>query len=233
MNVIWDLNNNFWDVNPLFELHFRDTKEEDLSKNKRWSSYRMWCLALRSAPDSPIAQKLLEEQLIFIYDNYLVEHDRAIDELIVELNLLSPDRGNKGLNKKKEAKENTKENKEKKKELTRIQKDELDRLRRLEKYKSFIFDNDLDAPMVQRFINVTHSKVKKLLRNWEDKLEEWQLFIDKTKVGESTYEMLGKMMVQSHTMWKQYYIIKKEADAELTPQGMGGAQKSFLEQEDY
>jgi hypothetical protein len=80
-------------------------------------------------------------------------------------------------------------------------------------------------------IDVTYPKAKKILRKWEDKLEEWQEFIDKTKVSEETYEMLGKMMTQSHSHWKQYYIIKKEADSESEEKVMGGQEESFLEME--
>ncbi len=220
MNVLFSISENFWDTNPLFELHFKDIKDEDVTKNKSWSSYRMWCIALRGALNSPIGNLTLEEQLLYIYEDFLIQNELHINNIIAEIEALSPIKDKK---KKKD-----KDNKKSKKKDTATDIEDS-----VEKFKEFIFDNDLDAPLIQRFINITHPKAKKLLRAWEDKLEEWQSFIEKTKVSEETYEMLGKMMVQSHTMWKQYYVIKKESDAELESQGMGGAEKSFLEEEDY
>ena len=239
--IIWDLEKNFWTINPLMELHFREIKEDDKSKNKELSSLRMWCIAFCGDYNSPYKNTSKEELNTAIYDAYLKERERTI-ELIWKENGLEPNKV-KDKPKDKSVSVSTSINtptpsKESALNLLKDKKYKKDKVESIEnkvssnsfKFNS-VFDIDMDEPYIQRMINVTHPKTKRMLKKWEDKLEEWQLFIEKTKVEESTYEMIGKMMTQSHTMWKQYYAIKKEADAETEQQTVSGSEESFLEEE--
>ena len=218
--INWNLDNNFWLINPLMELYFKDIKDEDITKNKDWSSLRMWCIALMGSPTSPNVNMVKEEQIISIYQSFLKEREFYINDIIKEINSLNP-------TKEKEKKEDKEKKESKVKNKSYISSLEADK----EKF-SIIFNVDLDAPLIERMVNITYGKARKILRKWEDKLEEWQAFIEKTPVNEANYEMIGKMMVQSHTMWKQYYVIKKEADAEVENKGLGGEKKTFLEAND-
>lgn len=92
-----------------------------------------------------------------------------------------------------------------------------------------IIDWDLDAPYIERYLNTVTVKPKKLLRKWEDKLEERQLFINSQSYNKDTYDMLDDMMTKTAKMWQEYARIKKDIDEEESVQGLGGAEESFLE----
>ena len=92
-----------------------------------------------------------------------------------------------------------------------------------------IIDFDLDMPYVERYINIVLIKAKKLLRKWEDKLEERQLFINNQVYNKDTYDMLDDMMTKTAKMWQEYTRIKKETEEENETQGLGGMEESFLE----
>jgi hypothetical protein len=94
-----------------------------------------------------------------------------------------------------------------------------------------IFNKDLDAPLVERMVNITHSKAKKLLRMWENKLEERQLFINTTPYDKTSYEMLEKIIPPTAKMWQEYYRLKKESEEENEQSVRGGTEESFLEKE--
>lgn len=204
--IIWQLDKNFWEVNSIMELYFKDIKEEDKSKDKAVSSLKMWCIALSGAESSPAKNLSKEELDIMIFDSFLKEKDREIELILEDNNIKKPKKSSQNANKGS--------NKESYKD----------------KY-SFIFDSELDKPYVNKMIDVSHPKTKKILRKWESKLEEWHDFIDKTTIDEGTYDMIGKMMAQSHKMWTDYFRIKKEADAETEQQVIGGQEESFLESE--
>ena len=204
--IMWNFEQNFWSLNPLMELYFKDIKEEDFTKDKSWSSMRMWCISLCGAIDSPAKNYTKQELHTFIYDSFLKERKSQIESLVQELNAFKP-KSKKDKNKDK------------------------DTFNSFEDMARIVFDIDLDAPYIERLVEVTYPKTRKMLKKWEDKLNEWHDFIEKTTIDETTYDMIGKMMTQSHNMWKQYLAIKKDAEGEVVQQGIEGAKKSFLEEE--
>lgn len=92
-----------------------------------------------------------------------------------------------------------------------------------------VIDWDLDAKYIETYLNIVTPKSKKLLRKWEDKLEERQLFINSQIYDKSTYDMLDDMMTKTAKMWQEYARIKKDIDEEESVQGFAGSEESFLE----
>jgi len=92
-----------------------------------------------------------------------------------------------------------------------------------------IIDWDLDAPYIERYLTVVSTKPKKLLRKWEDKIEELTVFANSFPISENTYEMVIDIFTKIPKMWQEYARIKKTVDEETTEQGFGGQEKSFLE----
>lgn len=64
------------------------------------------------------------------------------------------------------------------------------------------------------YLKLTSSKAKKLLRNWELKLEERDEFIASLKYDEQTSVILDKMMAATKGIWDQYLSILNEVEKE-------------------
>jgi len=88
---------------------------------------------------------------------------------------------------------------------------------------------ELDAPYIERYLMIVSSKAKKLLRKWEDKIEELTTFANSFEITKDTYEMVIDIFTKIPKMWQEYSRIKKTVDEETTEQGFGGQEKSFLE----
>ena len=200
--IVWDLTKNFWEINSTFYLFFKDLKDEDTSPNKEVSSIKMWCIAMMGADSSPLKNMTKEEKDLVLKDSFLKSKQNTIEKEF----LPTP--------KTKVIKDSV---------VASIESKYIDVFK--------IFSQDLDAPLIERMINVTHSKAKKLLRLWEDKLEERQLFINTTPYDKGTYEMLEKIIPPTAKMWQEYYRLKKEAEEDTEQSVRGGTEESFLEKE--
>jgi hypothetical protein len=193
--LVWDLDKNFWEINSMFYLFFKELKDEDASKNKEVSSIKMWCISMMGADTSPLKNMTQEEKELILRDSFLKAHE----------NVILPEKVSKNKDKASS-----------KSEYVNVFK---------------IFDKNLDAPLVERMVNITHSKAKKLLRMWENKLEERQYFINTTPYDKTSYEMLEKIIPPTAKMWQEYYRLKKESEEENEQSVHGGTEESFLEKE--
>jgi len=79
-------------------------------------------------------------------------------------------------------------------------------------------------------IDLTTSKARKLLRNWELKLEERSNFIASLRYDADTFKMLDDMMSASKKIWDEYIKILNEVDKEEAGGSVqGGAVESLSE----
>lgn len=63
--------------------------------------------------------------------------------------------------------------------------------------------------VIEKLINspLVTSKPERLLSNWERKLEERDAFLASQPYNQETYDMLDKMMKETHRMWQNYRAI--------------------------
>lgn len=76
------------------------------------------------------------------------------------------------------------------------------------------FNWDSVKNLQNEFLRFTSTKAKKLLRNWEIKLEERDEYISGLKYDEDTAEHLDKMMAATQKIWEQYLSILNEVEKE-------------------
>ena len=111
--------------------------------------------------------------------------------------------------------------------------DEADKKALIE--RNYIKDDEFKWEDYKEYITLYEdlalSKVKKKLRNWENKLEERDEFIRSIAYNEITFEMLDKMMSNSKKIWDEYIKTLGEIDKEEN-EGVvkGGALESLAEQ---
>lgn len=74
------------------------------------------------------------------------------------------------------------------------------------------------------------TKPKRLLAEWETKLEERARFIASLPYNEDTYELLDAMMSKTERMWKQYMNCLDAVAEEEAAATFGGAKESLNEQ---
>jgi len=74
------------------------------------------------------------------------------------------------------------------------------------------------------------TKPQRLLANWERKLEERDAFLASQPYNESTYDMLDKMMKETHKMWQNYKVIYDDFLKEEDIKTQGAIQESLSEQ---
>lgn len=80
------------------------------------------------------------------------------------------------------------------------------------------------------YIKVTLKKAKRLLRNWEIKLEERDEFIASIKYDIDTSELLDKMMSKTEAIWESYLRILNEVEKEEGQGNVkGGGTESLTE----
>jgi hypothetical protein len=80
--------------------------------------------------------------------------------------------------------------------------------------KNITFNWDSVKHLQDFYIKLTTSKAKKLLRNWELKLEERDEYIGNLKYDDDTAEHLDKMMSKTQSIWEQYLSILNEVEKE-------------------
>ncbi len=84
--------------------------------------------------------------------------------------------------------------------------------------------------LIDKYESLLLSKAKKLFRAWENKLEERERFIGKTKYTAETQKMLDTMMANTDKMWKQYNEVKTAMmEDESKTQIKGGRKESKSE----
>lgn len=93
------------------------------------------------------------------------------------------------------------------------------------------FPLDLVAllPTIEKFKKFILTKAQRSLLNWEEKLEERDIFMASIPYDASTFEMLDKMMVQTSKMWDQYASILKAFSQESESQVRGDVEESLVE----
>ncbi len=107
-----------------------------------------------------------------------------------------------------------------------------DKIKLIEKdiLKTNKFDWKEYDEVIKEFINFITPKAKKLLLDWEKKLEERTEFIQSLKYDSSTYEMLDKLMTASDKLWTSYVKILKDLDADDNDgQTVAGSEESLSE----
>lgn len=73
------------------------------------------------------------------------------------------------------------------------------------------------------------TRVERLLKNWEDKLEERDAFIHHTPYNAETMDMLEKAMKETYKMWDNYDKVIKAFQKQEEDTSLGGAQESLAE----
>jgi hypothetical protein len=96
--------------------------------------------------------------------------------------------------------------------------------------KDYLKDKDFNweeiKPLQDFFLKLTMSKARKLLRNWELKLEERDEFISTLKYDEETTVLLDKMMGATKGIWEQYLNMLNEVEKE---EGAGSVKGGGIE----
>lgn len=91
------------------------------------------------------------------------------------------------------------------------------------------FDFSTLSSTIIKIENFLLTKPQRLLRSWEIKLEERDLFISNLPYDASTYDLLDKMMEKSHKMWKQYKEIYDDFLKGEESRTQGDVQESLIE----
>ncbi len=73
------------------------------------------------------------------------------------------------------------------------------------------------------------TKPERLLKNWEDKLEERDAFISATPYNAENLDMLEKAMKETWKMWENYEKVLESFRKQEDESAMGGAQESLSE----
>lgn len=94
---------------------------------------------------------------------------------------------------------------------------------------SFDFGKPEIVELIDKFEKFYLSKSKKLLKNWERKLEERDKFISDLPYNEETYELLDKMMGATSRMWDQYIKIQKMVGSDSEEGVYGDSELSLNE----
>ena len=92
--VVFEIDRNFWEVNPLFKIPkvFKEIYDFDSSKKREESSRFMWALALMYDYDSIFSSMRADERQLLINRDYLNEKDYSFDkELVDQYNKMQDD----------------------------------------------------------------------------------------------------------------------------------------------
>ncbi len=101
-----------------------------------------------------------------------------------------------------------------------IEKDYL----QIDKFDWSKYSNAIDK--LKKFVL---TRPKRLLKNWEDKLEERDLFIYNTPYNEDNFDILEKAMKETYKMWDNYEKVLKAFTKEQEEGALGGVQESLSE----
>lgn len=91
------------------------------------------------------------------------------------------------------------------------------------------FDWKAHEEILDKMKKVCLTRPERLLKNWEDKLEERDAFIYNTPYNEDTLDMLEKAMKETYKMWENYEKVLAAFRKQEDESAMGGAQESLSE----
>ena len=91
------------------------------------------------------------------------------------------------------------------------------------------FDFSPFAPTLEKIKRVSMTPAQRQLAAWARKFEQRESFMDSTLYTAQTYEMLDKMLKDTHAMLKQYKEIEKELSYEQQSSTHGDVEESLLE----
>lgn len=94
---------------------------------------------------------------------------------------------------------------------------------------SFSFEEYEDVMRKMLSSPLITSKPQRMLANWERKLEERDEFMASQPYNESSYDMLDKMMKETHKMWQNYKITYDDFLKEEDIKTQGSIQESLSE----
>jgi len=83
--------------------------------------------------------------------------------------------------------------------------------------------------LINEYERLNLSKAQKLLKQWEEKLEERSEFIKNLSYNEDTFEMLDKMLKETDKIWNLYLQTQKQLESEDNSVVKGGAEESLSE----
>jgi hypothetical protein len=98
----------------------------------------------------------------------------------------------------------------------------------MDQLTKILYDAKEDDMLLESIINMSYPRYKKLLKDWEDKLEERRTFIKGIEYSREDWEMLEKLGGQTVKLWSEFFRIKKLAEDEQATV-RGGEELSFLD----
>lgn len=93
-------------------------------------------------------------------------------------------------------------------------------------YKLELDKYELILDKIKKYIMTPAQRV---LSSWNNKLFQREEFIDSVSYSADTYEMLDKMLKDTHAMMKQYKVILEEFSMEQATSTHGDVEESLLE----
>jgi hypothetical protein len=99
----------------------------------------------------------------------------------------------------------------------------------VEDLANIVYSPENDSLIIDRIVNISYPRYKKLLKDWEDKLEERRTFIKSIPYTREDVDMLEKIGSQTAKLWVEFFRIKKMAEDEQATV-RGGEELSFLEE---
>lgn len=91
------------------------------------------------------------------------------------------------------------------------------------------FDWRSHEPILDKMKKVCLTRPERLLKNWEDKLEERDAFIYNTPYNDDNFDILEKAMKETYKMWENYEKVLSTFRKQEDESAMGGAQESLSE----
>lgn len=85
------------------------------------------------------------------------------------------------------------------------------------------------AEEINKFIEVSTTKERRIFDRWKKKLDELDDFIDSNKIDFDNIEIILKILEKKPKLWESYLAAKKMAEATEDGTVMGGGELSLLE----
>lgn len=96
-------------------------------------------------------------------------------------------------------------------------------------YLKASLDLSLYSETIAKIELFTMSKTKRLLKNWEDDLEERDAFMKSLPYNETNFEIKEKLLSNRLKLWEQYLVILKKVQEEEESQSFGDVELSLTE----
>jgi len=91
------------------------------------------------------------------------------------------------------------------------------------------FDWKMYNDTIEKMKKYLLTRPERLLKNWENKLEERDIFISATPYNAETIDMLEKTMKETWKMWENYEKVLAAFKKQEDESTLGGAQESLSE----